>query len=233
MLEVIFVFLGLLLLFVFCGAFAIVIAHHVPAFSQLRTADLVNQPRVILSAQLAAYLIVFGVLWRYFAHHFGIGFLRALSWQWPLRWPGFLGKGVLLALAVQICAHFLPSPPELPVDKMLRTASDAWLLSVFGVLIAPFVEEVLFRGLLFPALTRRAGPLFSLVMTSLLFGAVHSQQLAGARTQVAVIVIVGGMLTMIRWRYHSLACSTLVHAGYNATLFLGLYIHTRGFTHFH
>jgi membrane protease YdiL (CAAX protease family) len=115
---------------------------------------------------------------------------------------------------------------------MLRTASDAWLMTVFGVFIAPFAEELLFRGLLFPALARRAGALLSLVVTSVLFGAIHSQQLAGAWIQVTCIVLVGFMLTLVRWRFRSLASSTLVHVGYNGALFVALFVQTQGFTHF-
>ncbi len=115
---------------------------------------------------------------------------------------------------------------------MLRTPFDAWLMSAFGVLIAPFAEEVLFRGLLFPALARRTGALLSLTVTSVLFGAIHAQQLAGAWVQIGCIVLVGVVLTAIRWRFHSLACSTLVHVGYNGALFVMLFVQTRGFTDF-
>jgi hypothetical protein len=230
MVEVCFAFLTMFLAVLFCGAVAIVIAHRIPALSGVRPVDLAKDSRVLLPAQLAAYFIVFCALWRLFAHYFGIGFFRALSWNWPARWPLFLVGGVLLAVVVQILAHLLPAPPELPIDKMLRTASDAWLMSAFGVLIAPFVEEVFFRGLLFPALTRRTGALLSLVLTSVLFGAVHAQQLAGAWVQVTCIMIVGTVLTAVRWRFHSLASSTLLHVGYNGALFVGLFIETRAFT---
>jgi membrane protease YdiL (CAAX protease family) len=147
-----------------------------------------------------------------------------------MHWPRFLAGGALLALAVLVSAHFLPAPPELPIDKLLHTATDAWLMTAFGVFIAPFAEEVFFRGLLFPALTRRIGVLFSLIVTSLLFGATHAQQLAGAWIQVTCIVLVGALLTLIRWRFRSLASSTLVHVGYNGALFVALFIQTHGFT---
>jgi membrane protease YdiL (CAAX protease family) len=227
MLEVVCVFLALLLAILVCGAMAIVIAHHFASLSHMRPADLANDPRVILPAQLVAYLMVFGALWRLFAHHFHIGVFR-----WPTHWPMFLVGGALLAITVQAGAHFLPAPPELPIDKMLHTASDAWLMSAFGIFIAPFAEEVLFRGLLFPVLTRLTGALFSLLVTSAIFGAIHGQQLAGAWMQVACIILVGVVLTAIRWRYRSLASSTLVHVGYNGALFMALFIQTRGFTNF-
>jgi len=230
MLQVLFAFLTMLLAVLFCGGMALLIAHHVPALSRVRPAELANDPRVLLPAQLAAYLLLLGALWRLFAHHMGIGFFRALCWRWPVRWSWFVAAGVLLAVAVQFAAHFLPEPPELPIDKMIRTPSDAWMMAAFGVLVAPFVEEVLFRGLLFPALTRRAGALLSLVATSVLFGMIHAQQLAGAWVQVAFIVAVGAVLTAVRWRFHSLASSTLVHVGYNGALFAALFVETHGFT---
>jgi membrane protease YdiL (CAAX protease family) len=232
MIEVVCVFLGMALALGFCFTLAIFIAHHVPGLRGLRPAELTSDPRVILPAQLAAYLMVFGALWRLFAHHLHIGFLRALSWQWPSRWHMFVAGGVLLAVAVQVGSHLLPAPPELPIEKMFRSASDAWMMSIFGVFVAPFVEEVLFRGLLFPALARRAGVLLSLVVTSLLFGAMHATQLGGAWIQVSCIVFVGVVLTVVRWRYRSLACSTLVHVGYNGLLFTALFVQTRGFTQF-
>jgi membrane protease YdiL (CAAX protease family) len=232
LLEVFFAFLLMLLALLFCGAIAIVVARHVAPLSHIRTADLATNPLVIVPAQLAAYLLLFAALARLFRHHYRIGFFRALGWRWPLRWPIYLIGGVLLALAVQLLAHFLPVPPELPIDKMMRTPLDAWLMCAFAVFVAPFAEEVLFRGLLFPALARRAGALFSLLATSVLFGAIHAGQLAGAWAQVACIIFVGAVLTAVRWRFRSLASSTLVHVGYNGALFFALFVQTHGFTNF-
>jgi uncharacterized protein len=224
------VFQAILLAVIACGGFAMFIAHFVPSLRQLRPADLAIDPRVLLPAQLAAYLLVFAALWRFFAHHLRIGLFRALSWRWPAHWARFLAAGALLGLTAQLSAHWMPAPPELPIDKMLSTASDAWLMTAFGVLIAPLAEEILFRGLLFPALTRRTGAMASMLVTSLLFGAVHAQQLAGAWVQVASIVMVGCVLTTVRWRFRSLASSTLVHMAYNGVLFFSLFVQTRGFT---
>jgi membrane protease YdiL (CAAX protease family) len=225
-------FLVMLVSMFFWAAVAVGVAHQLPSLSRIPAAELADDPRVLLPAQLAAYFMVLGGLWRLFSHHFRIGFFRALAWRWPARWPWFLAGGALLAVAVELSSNFLPSPPEMPIDKMLRTPADAWLMSLFGVFIAPFVEEVLFRGLLFPALARRSGAVFSLAVTSVLFGAIHAQQLAGAWIQVTCIVFVGTVLTLIRWRFRSLASSTLVHVGYNGALFVALFVQTSGFTHF-
>ncbi len=230
LLEVFFVFFAALVALIFCSLLALEIAHHLPSLRRFHTIDLAADPRVLLPAQLVAYLLIFAALLRLFSRHLRVGFFRALAWRWPARWFRFLAGGALLGLAVQIASNYLPSPPELPIDQMLRTATDAWLITAFGIVIAPFAEEVFFRGMLFPALTRHTGVLVSTVVTSLLFGVIHSQQLAGAWVQVTCIMVVGCVLTVVRWRFHSLASSTLVHTGYNGVLFATLFLQTRGFT---
>ena len=222
--------LTFLVVFLVFGEMAKTLALRLPAFRGIPPDDVLLDPRVLLPAQLAGDLAVIAVLGRWFGHHLGIGLLRALCWEWPSRWLRFLAGGAALGVAVQFASSWLPSPPELPIDKMLRTTTDAWLMSAFGVLIAPFVEELLFRGLLFPALTRRAGPVAALLLTSLAFGGLHADQLGHAWALVACIMIVGFVLTLVRWRFHSLAASTLVHMGYNGALFATIFVQTRGFT---
>jgi uncharacterized protein len=46
-----------------------------------------------------------------------------------------------------------------------------------------------------------------------------------------VLLMVGVVLTMVRWRAKSVAAAVLVHVGYNATLFSLLYFGTDGFRH--
>ena len=232
MLVVVFAFLATLLSVLFFGAIAVVVAHHLPSLSRVRPADLATDPRVFLPAQLAAYLTVLALLWRLFAHHLGIGFFRALGWRWPQWAWQFVGTGILMAVAVQMLSHWIPEPQDMPIDHMIRTPLDGLLMAGFGVLVAPLVEEILFRGLLFPALARRSGAVVALVASSMLFGALHASQLAGAWAQVALIIAVGALLTLVRWWWHSLAASWLVHAGYNAALFGALAVQTHGFSQF-
>jgi len=212
-----------------CGALAIAAAKQLPSLRNVSMEELATYPRVVLPAQLLSYLILYALLRRYFAH-LRVGILRTLVWQWPENWSRFVLGGVVLGLSLQLLSNLLPTPPELPIERMFRTPADAWLMSVFGVLIAPFAEELFFRGLLFPSLARRTGLLAALLLTSLVFGLVHSQQLGSAWIQVALICVVGFVLTMVRWRFHSLAASTLLHFGYNGVLFATLLVQTRGFT---
>ena len=99
------------------------------------------------------------------------------------RIRGLPGWRFRLSLVLQFLGHFVPVPKDLPMDRLFRTSFDAWILAVFGVLIAPLMEELFFRGFLYPVLARRLGYILSIVLTGLRFALVHAQQLGqpGAR----------------------------------------------------
>lgn len=61
------------------------------------------------------------------------------------------------------------------VELIRSGSSPALIVALLGmaVCIAPVIEEMLFRGLLYPALRGRLGQLGAAVLTSALFGAIH------------------------------------------------------------
>ena len=63
-----------------------------------------------------------------------------------------------------------------PTMKILEMTVGTFRRVCFGftaVLLAPVVEEILFRGLLYPAIKLRGYPKSALIVTSLLFAAIH------------------------------------------------------------
>ena len=46
----------------------------------------------------------------------------------------------------------MPGPKEAPIDEVFKLPGAAWLLFLFGITLAPFFEELGFRGFLLPAL---------------------------------------------------------------------------------
>lgn len=85
------------------------------------------------------------------------------------------------------------------------------LMFLLMVTVAPFVEEVVFRGFLLAAFRRRFGAGMAVVLTAVLFAASHAYSLKGT-----VVVLAGGlMLGAIRVRTRSLAASIIAHAMVN------------------
>ncbi len=69
----------------------------------------------------------------------------------------------------------------------------------------------------------------AVVFTALPFALLHQGQLARAWAPLLMLFVVGLVLTTVRARLHSLAASWIVHAAYNGTLFILLYLGTSGF----
>ena len=187
----------------------------------------------VLSIELLVYVLVVGfmafLVW--VRHKTPLG--QAIRWNVPggrragYALLGGLGLAVFSDLAQLIFARWIPK--SLPITEFFQDRSSAFLLAGFGILIAPLVEELLFRGFLYPALSRWTGVAPAVVVTAAGFALLHGSQLAYSPIPLLLIFVVGAVLTITRAVTKSVATSVLVHMGYNFTLFLQFFIGTRGF----
>ncbi len=195
-------------------------------------AELARNARVVIPSQFAAYIVVV-VFMAALLRSRGRKFWTSIDWQWPHgSWLAWLLLGVALALAVQGASALLPVPKSLPIDRYFRDATGAYMMAVFGLTFAPLVEELFFRGFLYPALQRQWGVAVGVVITSALFALIHASQLAHAWAPLLLLFFVGVVLTVMRARTGSVATSVLIHIGYNGMLFGMLFILTDHFQHF-
>jgi len=144
-----------------------------------------------------------------------------------------LGGGAMLAIIVTFAGKFLNEKAELPIEELFRSRPTVILLMCFGILVAPLVEETMFRGFLYPVVARRFGMAAGVIVTGTLFGAMHAQQLWGGWGQIGLLIGVGIFLTWVRARTGTVAASYFVHLGYNSLLFLGFFSATGGLRHIH
>jgi membrane protease YdiL (CAAX protease family) len=158
-------------------------------------------------------------------------FLAAIHWNWPSNIAAYVVAGFALSLALQVLAHFLPIPKELPIDSFFRTPAEAWALSILSVTLAPLMEELFFRGFLYPVLARRLGLPIAVVLTALGFALLHVAQLGRAWGPVLVIFLVGIVLTIVRAKTNSVAAGVLIHMAYNGTITVAMFAATDGFRH--
>jgi membrane protease YdiL (CAAX protease family) len=188
-------------------------------------------PLVAVLAQVFAYLLILGFMLLIVKRDPSQDFRQAIRWNWPNNWPTYLIAGIALSFALQGIAHFLPIPKELPMDRFFRTPAEAWALSLFGVTFAPLLEELLFRGFLYPVLVRRFGVAIALLATAAGFGLIHAAQLGWSWGPVLVIFIVGLAFTITRAVTKSVAAPLIMHVAYNSTLSVLLFVGTDGFRH--
>lgn len=147
-------------------------------------------------------------------------FLESIKWKpsQPLRVAPFFPLGILLALAVMGTSTLFPSPADLPIEKLLKQPHAAFFFAALGIVVAPFVEEVIFRGFIYPVVERWVGPHGAIVATAALFTGVHISQLWGSWPAIALISLVGLTLSIVRARTDSLFPSFVVHLAYNTTI---------------
>jgi hypothetical protein len=202
-------------------------AYHNATFDELKTSAL-----IVIGAQAAAYPIILLFIFLMVRTRSQEPFRQAIRWNWPgLTAPAYVAFGILLALLVESLAKYLPIPKSLPMDTYFHDASSAYMMAIFGITLAPLLEEVFFRGLLYPLLDRAFGVVMGVLLTALAFAAIHGAQLGYAWAPVLSIFIVGAVFTIVRVRTNSVAKSFLMHCGYNLALFAALWVASDHYRH--
>ena len=211
---------------------ALFIARTVPAYRHTPVAELATNARVVIGAQAAAYPLVILFMFVLVRSRTHERFGKAIHWNWPgISAPGFFAMGIILAVVIDGLSRFLPIPNSLPMDKYFNDASSAYLMAAFGITLAPLMEELFFRGLLYPLLRRAFGLTIAVVLTAAAFAAIHGTQLGYAWAPILSIFVVGVVLTAARARSGSVAASFLMHCGYNFALFALLWLASDHYRH--
>ena len=216
-----------------------------------------SNPRFIIGTNLLWFALLFLFLYVTLSVLRDLPFWRSLGWRklaaGPSRrstspWAFFFG-GCGLAIFVFLAGSQIHQTSHLPIEDFLKTRTGALLLNGMAVLVAPLVEETIFRGYLYPFLAGkfflllemlgvapaqalRFGTGAGVVITGALFGMLHGQQLAWTLGFVSLLTVVGIVFTFVRARTGTVFASYLLHLGYNSLIVATSFIATRGFTHF-
>ncbi|HEY0101736.1 MAG TPA: CPBP family intramembrane glutamic endopeptidase, partial [Pyrinomonadaceae bacterium] len=91
-----------------------------------------------------------------------------------------------------------------------------------AVLTAPLVEEVVYRGVLYPALQRRIGMHLGVVGVMLVFAAIHFPQYYPNYGAISTIVVLSLTLTVIRAYTGRLLPCVVIHTIFNSASSVGI-----------
>ena len=192
--------------------------------------DVAQKPALALLAELVAYAAVGVYMILLVEGKYRARFWPAIRWNWPgIGGLKVIGIGVLM-LGLDALGRFLPMPKTTPFDQFFDRPLDAYLTVAFAITLGPLMEELFFRGFLYPVLARRMGATWGIVLTALPFGLMHYLQYR-SWSAVLIIVLVGVVLTTVRAVTKSVASSFLAHVGYNGALMVLAAWATDGFRH--
>jgi len=224
------VFLGIVALFI--GVFTVLFIAHFWFYRRLPIGALARSPLVVVAGQALAYILLLAYMYVLVTRERRRpDFLAAIHWNWPDYWSLYMLGGFTLSVVLGLLVNRLPIPKNLPIDTFFRTSAEAWSISVFGITLAPLMEELFFRGFLYPVLARRIRVMPAVAITAFAFALLHGSQLSFSWGPVLVIFLVGVVLTLVRAHRNSVAASLLIHMAYNATISLAMCVKTDGFRH--
>jgi membrane protease YdiL (CAAX protease family) len=183
------------------------------------------QAPLVIVIQFFWWLLVFAYIYVVVTSKYDLPFGPAIGWKPLHRAPAFyLLSGVALAVAVAGISALIPRPETtIPMEALLQDQLSIILMSLFGVIIAPVAEEVVFRGFVYPVFESKHGVATAIILTSMPFAFLHGPQYGWQWQNLSLLFGVAIVFGTIRARTGSVISSTLVHVAYNATLFSVLF----------
>ncbi len=110
-----------------------------------------------------------------------------------------------------------------PLNVLLQQSNYLGFITRFHlVIITPLVEEFLFRGAIFSALSRARGVKFAFIATSIIFIILHIENFDYWLGLVSVGLVSVGLI-ILRLRFGSLIPCIIAHSVYNVSLLLLLF----------
>lgn len=151
--------------------------------------------------------------------HRGLQFGRGLRY-YMMAMPGIAFIALLYFQGLEWLGVEQAPQPIIELLTGMDSPAGILIMAVFAIVLAPIVEELVFRGMLLPLLTRRAGLVAGVVVSSLLFALLHGHlQTMFPLMVVAVFFSLGYIFGESIW------IPIIMHGCFNGMNLLTLYLH--------
>lgn len=130
-------------------------------------------------------------------------------------WHYCIILGAFYAIAGVVGSYFPEQENEL--IRILRSSRVAvYAVALIATFTAPLAEEVVYRGLLYPAFQRTMGVPAAFLLVTFLFALVHVPQYYPSYSTIFLLTLLSVVLTLIRVRAGSLLPCIILHTIFNA-----------------
>ena len=186
----------------------------------------------LLAEQFAGFVLLLGALAALFRTQYDRSFWRSLGWFTPrLPFYSIVASGVGLVIAILLFGALIRTPNTAnPLTEMLKDPTSLVLVAIFGTIVAPVWEELIFRGFLQPLLVGSLGAFAGIVATALPFGLLHFQEYGNSWRHVLLISLSGVAFGWMRQATGSTKAAAGMHSAYNAFQF-ALLLMAKGLPH--
>jgi len=222
---------GLTLVTMVVFQLAVLLAAHWLWYPHESLADVSKKPILLIASQFLIYIPVAACMIALVEGKYHVAFWQAIRWSWPRSEWKLLALGAALFFVLALLQSLLPMPKDTPFEHLFDRPRDAYLLSIIAVTLGPLMEELFFRGFMYPVLARRMGVAWGIALTALPFGLIHLPQYGWAWGAALVIFLVGVVCGVVRAATRSVGAIFLVHVGFNGTQMLIAVVMTQGFRH--
>jgi len=172
-------------------------------------------------AIIPTHLLTFFAIWLIVSRAGREPFWKTVKFEWPQNVGPVIGSlcSILLAITLLVLAWLLThfwGGDKTQLDLLIESSLPARFATAFvAVATAPLVEELIYRGVLYPALEKAAGMGVAIVMVSLLFAGVHVLQYKNNLSVIAAITLLSFTLTVTRALTGKLLPSFIIHLVFN------------------
>jgi len=211
-------------LMIFIPAFFIIpYAHYrkIEATSQQALSEFLQKDQIAfilnLVAVIPAHFLTLFFAWLVVTGFKQRPFFRTLGWRWK---ETNLSQAFSVVLAFNVLAFALfaliPEDKENQFQRLISSSRLAlYLTALIAIVTAPLVEEIVYRGILYPAFERDLGANKAIVLVSLFFGLVHIPQYYPSYVTIFLIFTLSVVLTVIRAYTGNLFLCVLIHTLHN------------------
>jgi membrane protease YdiL (CAAX protease family) len=196
------------------------------ATTGLPTAQVLMQDKTFVFISLIAVipahvLTVLGV-WILISKWGRLPFWQTLKFSWPPNVLPWQGIAISCAIAIMLLGFgllitsLLGGGQKTDLDVLIESSFAARIATAFmAVATAPLAEEIIYRGMLYPAIQRLLGMGWAVVVVSIMFAGVHVFQYKNNIGVIIVITILSITLTLTRAWTDRLLPSVVIHTIFN------------------
>ena len=164
-----------------------------------------------------AHFLTLALVWAVVTRFGKLPFWSTIGWGWRENFGIWKSAAIAIALffvAVLLGYLFREQPTEME-KLVLSSRKTAYAIAILAIATAPFVEELVYRGVLFAAVEKAAGVVWATLIVASLFAGIHVWEYWPNLGALSTIALLSFALTFVRARTGRILPGIVIHFIFN------------------